>query len=154
MTPATAYMTLDIPDHLTPALVDANPQLKRNQQDLLNLAGINENESLQWRPSWFKQEPFSIRFWTIQNPPNVVTERIPCIDKGRQYFARRMRQAGDPPPIYIKNWDHWKDYCELYGVPNDFFSEQQINLLRLGLPRDGRGLLCGMFAIISRTVFP
>ena len=132
-----------IPATLTQAAVDADPQLKRFQQDLLMLTSINENEIIHWRPSWFNQEPFSKKFWTLQNPPSVVTERIPHKYKGRQYYTRRTRQAEDPPPLFIKTWDHWRTYCDMYGLPYEFLSEGQIELMRLGLPRDEQGNICG-----------
>ena len=135
--------TFSIPKDLTQEMVDVNPQLKRLQQDLLILTSFNENETLHWRPSWFKQESFSERFWTLQNPPNVITERIPHVKKGWDYYTRRMRRYEDSPPTYIKNWDHWRQYCDLYGVPYDYLCEEQVKLMRMGLPRDNNGSLCG-----------
>ncbi|KAH7402691.1 hypothetical protein BKA66DRAFT_390198, partial [Pyrenochaeta sp. MPI-SDFR-AT-0127] len=114
----------------------------RLQQDLLVLTSFNENETLHWRPSWFKQGPFSEKFWTLQNPPNVVTERMPQLNKGRNYYTRRMRRNDDLPPTYIKSWDHWRWYCGVYGIPDDFLCEEQIRLMSLGLPRDQSGSLC------------
>ncbi|KAF1841672.1 uncharacterized protein K460DRAFT_409130 [Cucurbitaria berberidis CBS 394.84] len=134
--------TFHIPTNLTQVAVDADQQLKRFQQDLLVLTCMNENESLHWRPSWFKKKPISEKFWTLHNPPNVVTERIPHKSGGRQYFTRRMREADDSPPFYIQSWDHWERHCARYGIPQDFLSEQQIELMRLGLPRDEGGKIC------------
>ena len=135
--------TLHIPTDLTQATVHVDPELKRFQQDLLILTSINENETIHWRPSWFNQQPFSETFWTLHNPPNVVTERIPRMNRGRQYYTRRMRRADDLPPLYIKTWDHWRRYCDMYGIPHDFLSEVQIELIRLGLPRDREDSICG-----------
>ncbi|KAJ4374198.1 hypothetical protein N0V83_002939 [Neocucurbitaria cava] len=143
--------TSNISTSLTQAAVDADPQLKRFQQDLLILTSINENETIHWRPWWFEQGRFSERFWTLQNPPNVVTERIPGVYRGRQYYARRMRQEDDPPPLYVKTWDHWRRYCDMYGIPHDFLCEGQIELMRLGLPRDQQGDIC---ATLSHPLYP
>lgn len=140
---ATHAQTFRIPKDLTQAAVDADPQLQRFQRDLLILTSMNENETLHWRPSWFNQEPFSKNFWTLHNPPNIVTERISHTYRGRQCFTRRMRKTDDAPPLYIKTWDHWGRYCDKYGVPHDFLSEEQIELMRLGLPRDAEGYICG-----------
>lgn len=138
--------TVHIPKDLTQAQVSANPQLKRCQQDLLILTSFNENESLHWRPSWFAQELNSKHFWTLHNPPNVVTERMPYSGKGRAYFTRRLRTAGDAGPYFIKSWAHWAEYCTMYGVPSDFLCEVQIELLRLGLLRDATKAPCGNFS--------
>ena len=139
--------TLTIPKGLTQKIVDATPRLKRLQQDLLILTSFNENETLHWRPSWFKQEPFSESFWTLHNPPNVVTERVPSGTRGRDCFTRRMRCGSSQPP-FIKTWDHWRHYCNLYGVPYDFLCEEQVELMRLGLPRDEAGSVCGMLTAL------
>ncbi|CAO2657304.1 Nn.00g034300.m01.CDS01 [Neocucurbitaria sp. VM-36] len=141
-----------IPANLTQAAVDVDYQLKRIQQDLLILTSINENETIHWRPSWFNQEPFSNKFWTLQNPPNVITERIPHKYRGRQYYTRRMRQADDPPPLYIKTWHHWRRYCDMYGLPQEFLSEGQIELMRLGLLRNEQGNICA--APPSHPLYP
>jgi hypothetical protein len=132
-----------IPRNLTQALVDTDPQLKRFQQDLLVLTSFNENETLHWRPSWFKQTPYSQHFWTLYNPPNVVTEQLPHTAKGRAVYTRRIRRSDDVPPALIKTWDDWYHVCELRGVPGDFLSGEQIELMRLGLPRDTEGFICG-----------
>ncbi|OAL56765.1 hypothetical protein IQ07DRAFT_18007 [Pyrenochaeta sp. DS3sAY3a] len=123
-----------MPGLLTKSPINLNGNMQRFQQDLLILSSLNDNQTLLWRPPWFKQEPFSGRFWTLHNPPNVVTERINSV-QGRQYFTRRGRQDGDAPPAYIKTWAEWKYYCELYGVPEDLFCKDHIFLLRLGLPK-------------------
>ncbi|CAN9293441.1 unnamed protein product [Alternaria alternata] len=123
--------------------VEADLLLKRHQQDLLVLTSLNDNSTLHWRPSWFKQVPFNDSFWTLHNPPDVVTEKLPSsVPQSKDYYTRRMRQQGDRPPIYIETWDHWDRYCELYGVPLDFLSEDQVGLMRLGLPRTEKGALC------------
>lgn len=142
--PSASERTVHSQRNLTRAIVDADPQLKDLQHDLLILTSFNENETLHWRPSWFKQEDFSERFWTLHNPPNVVTERIPQISRGRQYYMRRMRRTEDVPPAYIKSWDHWRWYCDMYGVPHDFLCEGHIKLISLGLPQDENGLLGSM----------
>jgi hypothetical protein len=134
---------LIIPQNLTQALVNADPQLKRFQQDLLVLTSFNENETLHWRPSWFTQTPYNECFWTLYNPPNVVTEQLPHTAKGRVVYTRRMRRPDDAAPVFIKTWEAWYRVCELRGVPSNFLSEEQVELMRLGLPRDGKGLICG-----------
>ncbi|CAN9294849.1 unnamed protein product [Alternaria alternata] len=132
--------------------VEAGLLLKRHQQDLLVLTSLNDNSTLHWRPSWFEQVPFNDSFWTLHNPPNVVTEKLPSsVPQSKDYYTRRMRQQGDRPPIYIKTWDHWDRYCELYGVPPDFLSEYQVGLMRLGLPRTEKGALC---ALPSYPLYP
>ena len=127
----------------TQALVDCNQQLKRVQQDLLVLTSFNDNSTLHWRPSWFAQAPFNNRFWTLHNPLNVVTEKLPSnVLRGKEYHTRRMRRESDPPASYIKSWDHWRHVCDMYGIPQDFLCEQQVEQLRLGLTRDRKGILC------------
>ncbi|KAF1365817.1 hypothetical protein EJ07DRAFT_50770, partial [Lizonia empirigonia] len=130
-----------IPPVLAQTDVDANPTVKRLQQDLLILTGFNDNATLHWRPTWFTQGSFPRSLWTLHNPPDVVTERLPNDDNGAQMFTRRMRRSNDPPPLYIKSWDHWKRYCELYGVSYDFLCEGHIRLIRMGLPRSSDGSL-------------
>ncbi|KAF2856930.1 hypothetical protein T440DRAFT_524813 [Plenodomus tracheiphilus IPT5] len=127
---------------LTPTLINANPALKRLQQDLIILTSLNENETLHWRPSWFEHGPFSETFWTLFNPPNVVTERLPQVHRGRTYYTRRMRRDDDPPPFFIKSWDAWTRYRYMYGIPYTFLCTEHIELLRMGLPRDKMGKLC------------
>lgn len=134
-----------IPDNLTQPIVDADPQLKRFQQDLIILTGFHENDTLHWRPSWFQQEPFSTNFWTLYNPPNVVTELLPGSKLGRLVYTRRMRHSSDPTPSYIKTWAHWDRVCDLRGIPRDFLCEKQIELMRLGLPRDAGGNIVGKY---------
>ncbi|KAF2476182.1 uncharacterized protein BDR25DRAFT_309618 [Lindgomyces ingoldianus] len=130
-----------IPPNLTPAFVNSNAQLKRLQNDLLILTSFPDNSTLRWRPSWFLQDDFAQKYWTIHNPPNVVTEYLPH-DKLRQaVMTRRMRRDDDPPPRFIKNLEHWKRYCEMYGIPEDFLCEAQIQLMRLGLPTNKNGSL-------------
>lgn len=136
------HPTFHIPRNLTQATVDRDPQLKRLQQDLLILTSFNENDALHWRPSWFHQTPFNQRFWTLHNPPNVVTERLPSLPYARQVFTRRMRCATDPPSFYVRDWEHWSRICDMYGVPHDFLCKEQIELMRLGLPRTKNGELC------------
>jgi hypothetical protein len=134
-----------IPANLTQNMVDADPELKRFQQDLLILTSFNDNETLHWRPHWFKQEPYSKQFWTLYNPPNVMTERLPSNNPTKRLvYTRRMRRAEDDPPFYIKTWDQWYRVCDLRGVPRDFLCKEQVELMRLGLPRNGEGNLCGM----------
>ncbi|KAF1834149.1 hypothetical protein BDW02DRAFT_569291 [Decorospora gaudefroyi] len=147
---AAPSSTVPIPKNPTQTLVEADPQLKRLQQDLLVLSSLNENSTLHWRPSWFAQEPFSKQFWTLQNPPNVVTEKLPStVPQGREYYTRRMRREDDAPPYYIKSWEHWERYCEMYGIPQDFLCKEQVELIRVGLPRDKKGMLCRTCAEIS-----
>ncbi|KAH8710091.1 hypothetical protein GQ44DRAFT_714614 [Phaeosphaeriaceae sp. PMI808] len=131
-----------IPSNVTQALVDANVKLKRFQQDLLVLTSFNENETLHWRPSWFTQEPHSKGFWTLYNPPNVVTERLPHPPCGRLVYTRRMRRPGDPSAMYPQTWDQWNRLCDMSGVPRDLLCEDQVKLIRLGLHRDDRGIPC------------
>ncbi|KAF2867954.1 hypothetical protein BDV95DRAFT_501882 [Massariosphaeria phaeospora] len=133
--------TQHIPQNLTQAYVDANQPLKRLQQDLLVLTSFIDNETLHWRPSWFTQGQFASQHWTLHNPPNVVTECLPRTEFGRQVAKRRMREAGDPEPTYIKDWAHWARYCTLYGIPEDFLCEDQVRLMQLGLPRSEDGQL-------------
>jgi hypothetical protein len=118
--------------------------LKRLQFDLLLLTSFSDNSTLHWRPSWFSQAPFSLSPWTLHNPPNVVTERLPqAAAHSRHVYTRRMRRAGDPAPAYIKTWEHWRRVCALYGVPEDFLCEEQVGLMREGLLRDEDGALRG-----------
>ncbi|RMZ72257.1 hypothetical protein GMOD_00007269 [Pyrenophora seminiperda CCB06] len=131
-----------IPPNLTQARVDRDPQLKRLQQDLLILTSFNDNSTLHWRPSWFKQDPFNKKFWTLHNPPNVVTLKIPSTrPPTKEYYTRRMRRSGDQEPIYIKDWGQWRRYCDIYGVPYDFLCEEQIAFMHLGTPRNAKGEL-------------
>ncbi|KAF2279536.1 uncharacterized protein EI97DRAFT_179060 [Westerdykella ornata] len=132
----------DIPDNLTQDLVDADPALKRFQQDLLVLTSFKDNETLHWRPSWFPQGEFATKWWGLQNPPDVVTEWLPAPLYGPQVYTRRMRRPGDPEPLYIKTWEQWREYCGVAGVPEDFLNQRMVELLRLGLPRDARGVHC------------
>jgi len=129
---------------LTQAQVETNSQLRRLQKDLLILTGLNENETIHWRPSWFEQGEHAQTFWTLYNPPNVVTESLPQFFRGRRYFTRRMRSEGDPPALFIQSWDAWNRYRALRGIPREFLSEEQITLMRLGLPRNAAGQLCRM----------
>lgn len=140
--------TFKMPDILTQSIINRDADMKRFQQDLLVLSSLNDNETLFWRPPWFKQSPFSDRLWTLHNPPNVVTERVPSVKEGRQYFTRRIRLEGDAPPAFIKTWKHWKHYCELYGVPEDLFCQDHIVLLRLGLPRTPKASFCRRFSLL------
>ncbi|KAI8937691.1 hypothetical protein NX059_005392 [Plenodomus lindquistii] len=130
------------PSPLTQAKVITDPSLHRLQKDLLVLSSLNENETIHWRPSWFEQAAFGEHFWTLFNPPNVVTELLPQSNRGRKYFTRRIRREGDPPPYFIKSWDSWARYCGMYGVPLNFLCEEHVELLRLGLPRDETGAVC------------
>jgi hypothetical protein len=119
--------------------IDANPALKRLQQDLLILTSFNDNTSLHWRPAWFNNERTPGTIWTLHNPPNVVTELLSNDCKGIQLYTRRMRRRSDPPPQYIKDRYHWVRYCDMYGIPHDFLSQEQVRLMRMGLPRDADG---------------
>ncbi|KAF2254403.1 hypothetical protein BU26DRAFT_537225 [Trematosphaeria pertusa] len=139
---ATLNTTPHIPKNLTQDMVEADPRLKRLQQDLLVLTSFNDNSTIHWRPSWFQQEPFSSRVWTLHNPPHVVTEELPRRPATRQVMTRRMRRPGDRPPLYMRSQVQWERYCDMYGVPHDFLCEDQIRLLRLGLPRSRDGRLC------------
>ena len=80
--------------------------------------------------------------WTLHNPPNVVTEPLPNDGKGMQMYTRRMRRRSDPPPQYIKDWDRWARYCDIYGTPHDLLNEDQVRLMRMGLPRNANGSIC------------
>jgi hypothetical protein len=119
------------------------PELKRWQEDLLILTGFNDNSTLHWRPSWFAQSGYATGFWTLHNPPGVVTELLPMKELGRSVITRRMRRYDDAPAPYIKSWDHWYRYCEMYGVPLDFLCEEQITFMRLGLSKAGSVRLHG-----------
>lgn len=119
--------------------VDAKPAIKRIQQDLLILTSFNDNSSLCWRPSWFKEKFTPKPTWTLHNPPSVVTEALPNHGEGLLLYTRRMRRSDDPPPQYIKDWEHWIRYCNMHGIPDDFLCEEQIRLMRLGLPRAADG---------------
>ena len=142
---ATFGPTLNIPENLTQELVETMPELKRWQEDLLILTGFSDNSTLHWRPSWFAQSEYATGFWTLHNPPGVVTELLAMKELGRSVMTRSMRQCGDAPAPYIKSWDHWYRYCEMYGVPFDFLCEEQITLMRLGLLKAGSVILHGTF---------
>jgi hypothetical protein len=144
-TTSTSRRTPTIPANLTQAIVDSDPELKRFQQDLLILTSFNETSTLHWRPSWFDQDPHSKSFWTLYNPPNVVTELLPRAERGRMVYTRRLRRKedGDGAPRYMKSWEQWNRYCDLRGVPRDFLCGAQIELMRLGSSRDGEGAVCG-----------
>jgi hypothetical protein len=136
--------TVVIPENITQDDVEADLKLKRLQQDLLLLTSLNDNSSLYWRPSWFQQDDFNEKIWTLHNPPNIVTERLPSAGpRSKDYYTRRIRRDDDAPSIYIKNWDHWDEYCRLHGVPLDYLAVDQIDLMHMGLPRDDKGALCG-----------
>ncbi|PSN63217.1 hypothetical protein BS50DRAFT_500528 [Corynespora cassiicola Philippines] len=126
---------------LTQEMVNADPTLKRFQQDLLVLTSFSDNTTLHWRPAWFTQGPYASQFWTLHNPPNVITERLPYTNLSRATMTRRMRTEADGSPLFIKTWEQWGHYCELYGVPADFLCEEQVQLMRLGLCRDAGGEL-------------
>jgi hypothetical protein len=61
-------------------------------------------------------------------------------------MTRRLRRFNDAEPAYIKTQEDWNRYLNFYGVPHDFLCEDQVRLLRLGLPRtlDEWGSLDGM----------
>ena len=122
--------------------MDSSPTVKRFQQDLLILTGFNDNSSLHWRPAWFVEGRAKGMMWTLHNPPNVVTEPLPNDGKEMQMYTRRMRRGNDPPPLYIKDWDHWARYCGIYGIPHDFLNEDQVRLMRVGLPTNANGSIC------------
>ncbi|KAF2000264.1 hypothetical protein P154DRAFT_410183, partial [Amniculicola lignicola CBS 123094] len=127
---------------LTQAMVDADPGLKRLQQDLLVLTSIVDNSTLHWRPDWFIADAPYTDFWTLQNPPNVVTEYLPHASGHVPVATRRLRRDDDPPPRHIKDWPHWKRYCAMYGVPEHFLNVEQVELMRLGLAKPADGELC------------
>jgi hypothetical protein len=129
--------------NLTQDIVNARPDLKRFQKDLIVLTSFNENETLHWRPSWFLQEPYAASLWTLYNPPDVVTELLPHAPLGKLVYTRRMRVPSDPPPSYIQTWEHWNRVCDLRGVPRDYLRKTHIELMRLGLPRNTQGQLTG-----------
>jgi hypothetical protein len=82
----------------------------------------------------------------INNTPNVVTEILPHAEFGMVVYTRRMRGPGDPEPVYIKSWEDWNRVCVGYAVcRQESLSEGQMALMRLGLPGDGKGEVCGMF---------
>ena len=116
----------------------------RHQLDLLLLTSFPDNSALYWRPQWFPPPPPTLARWTLHNPPNVVTERLPqATPHSRPVYTRRMRRAGDPEPAYIKTWAHWRRVCALYGVPEDFLCEEQVLFMREGLERGRDEELCG-----------
>lgn len=127
--------------------IDADPNIKRLQQDLLILTSFNDNSTLYWRPAWFTQGSFLGNMWTFHNPPDVVTEQLPNDHRGIQLFTRRIRRANDPLPQYVKSWSHWRRYCDLYGIPHDFLSKEQVHLTRMGLVRSSDGLLRSKFEL-------
>lgn len=141
-TPSTHHPPRSAQTALTAATAPA-----RLQQDLLLLTSFNDNTSLHWRPAWFppNPNPGPNGTWTLHNPPNVVTERLPTnqAQHGTQVYTRRMRREGDPGPIFIKDWAAWERYCEVYGVPKDFLCEGQVGIMREGLGRDEGGSICG-----------
>ena len=142
-----------IPQNLTQARVDQIPELKRHQQDLLVLTSLSNNSTLHWRPAWFKQDPFNKKFWTLHNPPNVVTEKISDTNYAtKEYYTRRMRRPGDHESLYIKSWDHWIRYCDMYGVSYDFLCEEQIALMHLGLHRNAKGRIMCKCIMTSRFI--
>jgi hypothetical protein len=143
--PASPPKTPSIPTDLTQTLVNANHQLKRFQQDLLILTSFHDTSTLHWRPFWFPQEPNSTSFWTLYNPPNVVTELLPHARLGRLVYTRRMRRPSDAEPVYVKTWAQWERVCDLRGVPRDYLSEEQVGLMRMGLARDAKGEVVGEF---------
>lgn len=122
--------------------VDSSPTVKHLQQDLLLLTSFNDNSTVHWRPAWFEEERTPGTMWTLHNPSNVVTEPLPNDCKGPQLYTRRMRRTDDPPPQYVKSWDHWVRYCDIYGVPHDFLCEEQVRLMRMGLPTAADGSVC------------
>jgi hypothetical protein len=127
-----------------PNTTPTNTPPKRLQLDLLLLTSFPDNSTLYWRPPWFAQLPPPLFHWTLHNPPNVVTERLPQTSAhSRHVYTRRMRRAGDPEPAYIKTWAHWRHVCALYEVPEDFLCEAQVALMRAGLKRDECGTVCG-----------
>jgi len=134
---------MPIPANLTQADVEADSALRRFQIDLLVLTAFAENLTLHWRPSWFPQDAHAHVFWTLYNPPNVVTELLPREAHGMRVYTRRMRRKSDAAPLYIRDWAHWRRVCEQRGVPEDFLCEKQVELVRLGLPMDEDGMICG-----------
>lgn len=140
-----------IPPNLTQAMITASPALKRLQRDLLILTSFHDTDTLHWRPSWFQQAPYSANFWTLYNPPNVVTELLPQQRLGRLVYTRRMRREGDPEPVGIKSWEQWNRVCDMRGVPRDWLSEEMVGFMRLGLRRDGRGRIAGKMSTLSTT---
>ncbi|KAH7078313.1 hypothetical protein FB567DRAFT_132270 [Paraphoma chrysanthemicola] len=141
-----------IPETLTQALVESNSALKRLQQDLLILTSFPDNSSLLWRPPWFPPGPHTGTFWTLHNPPNVVTERITNPSNPLWVvYTRRMRRESDPEPAYIKSWTQWARVCEIYGIPGDFLGEGMVALVRLGLRYDAEG---GVLAPRNWPLYP
>ncbi|KAF2709522.1 hypothetical protein K504DRAFT_476808 [Pleomassaria siparia CBS 279.74] len=132
--------SLQIPTNLEQDVIDSDPELKRHQQDLLLLTGFSDNTTLHWRPSWFDNaDEFANRLWTLHNPPNVVTEFLPRQPRSRPVATRRMRRVDDPPALFIKSWEHWYRYCEMYGIPGDFLCAEQVAFMRSGLRTSGDG---------------
>ena len=138
--------TFHIPRTLTQETVNATPHLKRLQQDLLLLTSFPDNTTLSWRPSWFAAPSFQYTYWTLHNPPHVITEALPRRD-GTGYsnvMTRRLRQRHDEGARWMRTKEDWERYCDLYGVPYDFLNEDQLRLMRMGLPiREGTH--CGMY---------
>jgi hypothetical protein len=123
----------NIPEGLTQEDVEANPQLKLVQHDLLVLTSFPDNTTLHWRPSWFPK-PFKGKFWTLQSPPDVVSEFIHSSIK-LGVMTRRARMDSDPPAHYLSDWDEWANYCYLHDVPADFLCEDHVRVMRLGLEK-------------------
>ncbi|KAF2738409.1 hypothetical protein EJ04DRAFT_549905 [Polyplosphaeria fusca] len=126
---------------LTQDIVEKLRPLKRLQLDLLILTSFSDNSTVHWRPSWFEHGCFAEGFWTLHNPPNVVTEQLPSKPGEISILTRRMRRLDDPPPIFIKTKTHWEQYCRMYGVPENFLCEEQVQLIRMGLPKNDLGML-------------
>ncbi|KAJ4989788.1 hypothetical protein SVAN01_04625 [Stagonosporopsis vannaccii] len=118
----------------------AAPTPEQLKHDLLLLTAFPDNTTLHFRPAWFpplppphppqSATPTSIPpLWTLHNPPNVVTERLPACSGGIQLFTRRMRRPSDPAAVYIRDWQAWARYCEGSGVPLCWLGEGHVGML-------------------------
>lgn len=137
-----------IPRTLTQETVNATPQLKRLQQDLLLLTSFPDNTTLSWRPSWFAAPSSPSAHWTLHNPPDVVTEVLPRSDGTgpSKIMTRRLRKGHDEGARWMRTNGDWERYCDLYGVPYDFLNEDQVRLMKMGLPMR-EGTPCGMYML-------
>lgn len=152
--PPTTHPSVIIPHNVTVEDVLKDGRLEMVMHDLLVLTSFKDSSTLRWRPKWFAQAPFAGRYWTLHNPPNAVTEAL-AKEGVKNIFTRRERSVSDGEPPFIKNWEQWKRYCSLYGIPEDFLCDRQLGLLRLGL-QVGESMVLRRLGETSseRNIFP
>ncbi|KAH6620500.1 hypothetical protein C7974DRAFT_378537 [Boeremia exigua] len=119
---------------------ELTPGPARLQQDLHLLALFPDNTTLHWRPSWFPPNTSPLGVWTLHNPPNVVTTRLPYLH-GRERFTRRPRRPDDPAPLFIKDWKAWETYCGKSGIPVGFLGAAHMELLQVAAEESSRSEL-------------